>query len=182
MTPAPANQLLSHLPLDTDHQALMQLHRTSRPMPQLTASTEGRLPEALLWNVRDKAHGCVCCKDASLSSSLIVLFPLGGVRRHFFLFSGTSGMLVFPLGKWFAFIWRILGTVQLIMFHLGPGCYKFQSQICGPPLANESKFIVCLFCISPILGSALWLYPCFYIFSFSPASNLCHLAKFYASL
>lgn len=34
-------------------------------------------------------------------------------------------MLVFLLGKWFAFIWRILGIAQLIVFHLGTGCYKF---------------------------------------------------------
>lgn len=116
------------------------------------------------------AHGLIFC-------------PLWeGLRRHFFAFSGTSGMLVLLIGKWFALILRVLGAVQLIGFRFGTDCYKFLSQICGPPPANGSKFMVCLFCISPILGSVLWLYPCFYIFSFSPASNLCHLAEFDTSL
>lgn len=36
-----------------------------------------------------------------------------------------------------------------------------------PTLANGSKFMVCLFCISPILGSILWLYSCSYSFFLS---------------
>lgn len=56
------------------------------------------------------AHGLICC-------------PLWeGVRRHFFAFSGTSGMLVLLLGKWFALILRVLGAMQPIGFHLGADC------------------------------------------------------------